>query len=238
MLERRIKRQAAESHPQGFVSAQVERDARRRATTMAVAITGMPPGVGFRPHQLFSYALLHDSSRLGALLWHLGVNVVFLLALGLALNALLGNARMLIILLALVMLAALADLLLGARRPLHPVVGLSGALCGLAGMHLVFFAARRIPLAAWARLGTRRLEYKTWPVAGVWLVAAWVLFNDLVPAKFELRGEESVVSHTTHAILFLVGGVSALALLAAGQVRSAEGDLISVLRSRRRAVSS
>ena len=226
VMERRITRQARESDPKGAVPPSLARDARRRATTMAAAITGMPEGVGFRLPQLLSHAFVHDTSTVLAFLYHLIGNLLFLLIFGLAVNEVLGSARVLIVYALLAMAAAGLELVLNLREPMHPCVGASGPISGLAGIYVIFFGVQRVQLAAWLRLH-RWLEYGTRSIRGIWIVVAWFVYNDLLPAMVEVRAEDVVISHAMHALIFLVGLVLAAGLLGTGQVDLRGDDLIS-----------
>ena len=226
VMERRITREARESDPGGAVPPALARDARRRATTMAAAITGMPEGVGFRLPQILSHVFVHDTSNVPAFLYHLLGNLLFLLIFGLALNEVLGSARVLILYAVLTMAAAGLEIMLNLREPMHPCVGASGPISGLAGIYAIFFALQDVQLAGWLRLH-RWLEYGTRAIRGIWIVIAWFVYNDLLPAMVEVRAEDVAISHAMHALMFGVGLVLAAGLLATGQVDLRGEDLIS-----------
>ncbi|MEO6435876.1 MAG: rhomboid family intramembrane serine protease, partial [Tepidisphaeraceae bacterium] len=236
MMERKVIHEARQRSPRGVVTPDIVRDARRRATTMATAIHNTPEGVGFRAQQLLTHVLIHDPARLFTLVWH-GVGcVLFLLIFGLRLNTLLGNGQMLIVYALLASIAAGAELLLKLREPLHASAGASGMICGLAGMYAVLFATSPVHVAAWVRLRTW-LEYKSVAISGFWLVVAWFVYNDMLPSLAEVRGEEVVIAHGTHAATFVVGAILSLALLAIRMVEVNGGDMVSVVfRKMRRAI--
>lgn len=99
--------------------------------------------VRWQPHQLVTYAFLH-----GGLL-HLAGNLLFLLVLGSRVNALIGNILTVALYPVLAAASALAHQAATAGEPLHPMLGASGAVMGLAGMYLVLFPIHKVHMAAW-----------------------------------------------------------------------------------------
>lgn len=211
LMERRIRLQPG--------STDDTRETRRRATTMAVAVTGVPENARFHVFQLLSSALLHDSSRLVAFLYHVVGNLFFLLIFGLAVNEAVGSGRMLAIYGLLAATAAGAEALMSLREPLQATVGASGAISGLAGMYAVMFGAKQAALAMWLRL-PNRLEYVSRLLWTGWLIAAWFCFNHLLPAVAEVRSEDARIAHAAHLIAFVAGVVLGLAMQASGWVDS------------------
>jgi membrane associated rhomboid family serine protease/pSer/pThr/pTyr-binding forkhead associated (FHA) protein len=175
----------------------------------------------FHWYQLFTHALLHE----GVL--HLAGNLVFMLVLGLRVNALIGNVRTVIIYPLLAVGAGAAQMLASAHGRPMPSLGASGATMGLAGMYLVLFPIHRIYMCVWYRVGIYgafQLLTKIWPVRGFWVVLFYISFDVLAT----LFGTKDGVGHWAHLGGFFAGIAVALLLLMARQVNARGGDLISV----------
>ena len=209
LMERRVRQQTA--------AADNPRETRRRATTMAAAVTGVPENARFRFFQLLSSSFLHDSSGLFAFLYHLACNLLFLLIFGLAVNETIGSGRMLATYALLALIAAAAEALLNLREPLHPSVGASGAISGLAGIYAVLFGWRHAALVAWMRLPAR-LEHTRYPIRAAWLIVAWLCLNNLLPAIAEVRTEDAHIPHAGTGIAFVAGGLIAVGMRVCGWV--------------------
>lgn len=179
----------------------------------------------FHWYQLITHAFLHGG------IMHLAGNLLFLLVFGMRVNELIGNLRFAIVYPILAVIAALAHMFAYADQPLHPVLGASGAIMGLAGMYFIFFPVQRVHMAIWWRvmwlLAGFRLMYKIFAMRGFWLLVLWIAFNDLLPMLLG-DGESDDVAHWAHLGGFIGGAVIAVGLLLTRQVRTHGGDLISV----------
>src|SRR5258706_3948184 len=177
-------------------------------------------------YQLVTHALLHG----GILHW--AGNMLFLLVFGLRVNELIGDLKFSIIYPLLAIASGLSYMLASSTQPLHPCLGASGAIMGLAGMYFVFFPVQHIHVAMWARPGVLpgfRMLHKTFPMRAFRFPLPWCAFNDLLPIFF---GESDGVAHWAHLGGFLCGAAIAFALLVA-RLSSARGaDLMSVALGR------
>jgi membrane associated rhomboid family serine protease len=181
----------------------------------------------FHAYQLITHALLHG----GILHW--AGNMLFLLVFGLRVNELIGDLKFSIVYPVLAIAAGLSYMLASSHQPLHPCLGASGAIMGLAGMYFVFFPVQHIHVAFWARLGMLtgfRLSYKVFRMRGFWLLLLWVGFNDLLPML--LGGGSDGVAHWAHLGGFLSGAAIAIGLLIARLASARGADLMSVVLGR------
>lgn len=208
-----------------------EYDPKEHAVQKAVAeIEGeLAEGMGeFHWYQLFTHALLHASRS------HLAGNMLFLLVFGLPVNEVLGNLKTAIVYPILALGAAVIYALVEHNQPLHPMLGASGAIMGLAGMYFVLFPVQRMHMAIWLRLWflflyrpiTLFFGYKTWRMRGFWLLLLWVGFNDILPTVMASKADH--VAHWAHLGGFMTGIVVALGLLFTRQVHAHGGDILSV----------
>lgn len=191
------------------------------------------PEIGFRWYQLFTSAMLHDPDLIMPFIYHLGGNMLFLLVFGLRVNELIGNWRMSIAYPLLAVVSGLAHHLATMHTMVHPSLGASGAVMGLAGMYFVFFPAQRVHMAIWFRGGilTRwQCFYKVFRMRGFWLLVMWIGMNDVLPMFIGLSDN---VAHWAHVGGFLSGVVLALILLLSRQVSALGGDILSVALGRR-----
>jgi membrane associated rhomboid family serine protease len=191
-------------------------------------------GAQFHSFQLLTYLFLHDG------LLHLVGNLIFLVVFGVRVNELIGNARTAIIYPVLGIAAALVDLYAMRHAPMHPTLGASGAIMGLAGMYLVFFPVQKVRMAIYLWLGPLTgwyTFYKVFAVRGWWLLFFWVTWNDLVPTMWTwLRGRSEMsggVAHWAHLGGFAAGVLIALGLLVTRQVHARGADILSVALGRR-----
>jgi membrane associated rhomboid family serine protease len=133
----------------------------------------------------------------------------------------------------LAVLSGMAYLLAEQNAPLHPAIGASGAIMGLAGMYFVFFPVQKVHMAIWLRLGILtgwRLWYKVWRMSGFWLLALWVAFNDVLPT---LLGSSDNVAHWAHLGGFVSGALLAMLLMVTRQVDAHGADLLTLAIGRR-----
>lgn len=175
----------------------------------------------FEPWQLFTYALLHNG------ILPLAVNLVFLLVLGSRVNALLGQIRTAILYPLLVALAAVLFLLIQSHRPLHPLVGASGAIMGLAGVYLILFPAHRVHTVAWVRTGPSTgftLAQNVFAVPGLVVVFLYLLLDALLT----LLREGVHPSAWLRFAGFPVGIALGLILLLSRQANARGGDILSM----------
>jgi len=155
-------------------------------------------------------------------LLHLAGNMLFLFVFGNAINHKLGQVGFVIAYLGLGLCGSLAHLAADGR----PALGASGAICGLAGMFLIYFPRNDVSCFWWIlfRAGSFScssvfvlLYFAAWDV--LWLVAL---------------GSGSSVGHAAHLGGWCSGILLAILLLATGVVKmqSDEQDLLSVLSGR------
>jgi membrane associated rhomboid family serine protease len=183
------------------------------------------PGA-FHGWQLFTYALLHDG------IFGLAVNLLFLLVLGSRINALLGQVKTAIVYPLLAMLAGLVYVYAESHRPLHPMVGSSGVIMGLAGVYLILFPAHRVHTVAWVRTGISagfRLAHNVFAVPGFTVVIFYLALDALLTL---LRGGNSLDAWL-HFGGFVAGGVVGLTLLLSRLVDARGGDILSMSLGRR-----
>jgi membrane associated rhomboid family serine protease/pSer/pThr/pTyr-binding forkhead associated (FHA) protein len=179
-----------------------------------------PPKGEFHVYQLLTHALLH-----GGIL-HFAGNMVFLLVFGLRVNELIGDLKFSIVYPLLAIASALSYMASTAGQSLHPMLGASGAIMGLAGMYFVFFPVQRVHMAFWLRLGwVTGLYLKMFRMRGFWLLVMWISFNDLLPMA--LAGGRDPVAHWAHLGGFLSGMAVAIILLASRLVNGRGADLLS-----------
>lgn len=187
-------------------------------------VTPKPSGE-FHAYQLITAAFLHQG------IMHFAGNMVFLLVFGLRVNELVGDLKFWIIYPLLAIASGLAYMASTAGQPLHPLLGASGAIMGLAGMYFVFFPVQRVHMVAWIRIGwTWGFFLKMFRMHGFWLLVMWTGFNDLLPMALSSQGDH--VAHWAHLGGFLSGMALATALLISRQASARGGDLWSVVLGR------
>lgn len=182
-----------------------------------------PDGVGFQWYQPLTCAFLHGG------LMHFAGNMLFLIVFGMRVNELVGNLKFAIIYPVLAVCSALAYLA-SASGPVHPMLGASGAIMGLAGMYFVFFPIQKVHTAIWLRVWSLvRLRtwcgYKVFAMRGFWLLLLWIGFNDGLPM---LLGSRDGVAHWAHMGGFLSGAGLALLLMITRQTNAGGADILSV----------
>jgi membrane associated rhomboid family serine protease len=174
----------------------------------------------FHAYQLVTHALLH-----GGIL-HFAGNMVFLLVFGLRVNELVGDLKFAIIYPILAVAAGLSYMASTAGQSLHPMLGASGAVMGLAGMYFVLFPVQRVHIAFWFRFGWITGMYlKMFRMRGFWLLVFWIAFNDLLPMAMAGHGDH--VAHWAHLGGFMSGMAIALILLASRLSTARGADLLS-----------
>jgi membrane associated rhomboid family serine protease len=213
-------------------SAQDRQKAREKMIRELAAAAHVPAGEDFHAYQLLTAALLH-----GGIL-HFAGNMVFLLVFGLRVNELIGDAKFAIIYPLLAIASGLAYMLAMHDQPLHPCLGASGAIMGLAGMYLVLFPVQRVHMAFW--IGVRVWAwFILFRMRGFWLLVLWLAFNDLLPMALAAGrrssgdggaggGSFDGVAHWAHLGGFLTGVVIALGLLVSRLSSARGGDILSV----------
>ena len=180
----------------------------------------------FEIYQLITTALLH-----GGILHFVG-NMVFLLVFGLRVNEALGDLIFPIVYPALAILASAIYFISASGQALHPALGASGAIMGLAGMYFVFYPVQHVHMAFWFRMGWLFKPYlKMFRVRGFWLLVLWVGFNDILPMVLARKNGEvsDGVAHWAHLGGFIAGMVIAVALLALRLTTARGADLISYI---------
>jgi len=110
---------------------------------------------------------------------HLAGNMVFMLVFGVRVNELIGNLKMAVIYPILAVCSGLIYLFAARNDPLHPSLGASGAIMGLAGMYFVFFPVQKVHMLIWIRFGILRMFYKVFRMTGTQFGSC----NSQVPAR-------------------------------------------------------
>jgi membrane associated rhomboid family serine protease len=192
----------------------------------------LDPRVGFRPYQLLTHALLHDTSSLLAFFFHLAGNTLFLLVFGLRINELIGNVRTAILYPLFAAFSGAVHMWGTRHGQFGGLLGASGAISGLAGMYFVLFPVQRVRMLAflnlWILTAFCCLSKPFW-LRGFWLLLLWFVWGDVVPVVF---GWEDGTAHWAHLGGFVAGMVVALGLLFSRQVY-ARGDILSVALGKR-----
>ncbi len=177
----------------------------------------------YRPSQLITHALLHGGPV------HLAGNLLFLMVLGSRVNALIGNVLTLILYPLLAVASGLAHVASTAGGALHPMLGASGAIMGLAGMYLVLFPVHKVHTAIWARwMIFGELHLKMFAVRGFWVVLYYIAFDVI----YTVAGWQDNVAHWAHLGGFLTGAGVALVLLFSRLVNARGGDLLTAILGR------
>jgi membrane associated rhomboid family serine protease len=216
-LERHYRQQAMRDSPTGTIGAESERQVVLRSEAEAADLLGAPQGARFRWHQPLTHTLLDER------VVHLAFCLVFLLIFGLRINEVIGNAWMLLLYPLLGAAAGLIDWFAFRHEPLSPSLGAAGAITGLAGLYLVFFPARRIYLASWARAGSR-LGIRLFGMRSFWLVIAWLFVSELLPMFFA----EERVAHLANLGALALGIAIGIGLIVTRQAHCGGGDIVSL----------
>lgn len=184
-----------------------------------------PPARAFPFHfealQLVTHAFLHAD------IFHLLGNLLFLMVFGARVNALIGNVYTPIAYLIVAIGAGTIYRIAEASSPLHPMLGASGAIMGLAGMYLVLFPVHKVHMVWWARWGLWRGFHLSWDifkVAGFWVVL-WYIGFDVLYAYLRLQDG---VAHWVHLGGFMVGAAVALLMLMTRMINALGGDILTV----------
>ncbi len=191
------------------------------------AHTAMPPEQrclgSYRPSQLITHAFLHGG------VIHLMANLLFLLVLGTRVNAAIGNIATVLVYPLLAVGAALAHMASMAGAVLHPMLGASGAVMGLAGMYLILFPVHKVHIAFWLRLSWLFPVYlRLFAIRGFLVVGLYVALDVL----FVSLGIEDNTAHWAHIGGFLIGMGLAIVLLVARVARAQGGDVFSLVLGR------
>jgi membrane associated rhomboid family serine protease/pSer/pThr/pTyr-binding forkhead associated (FHA) protein len=179
----------------------------------------------YQPSQLLTHALLH-----GGVLHLLG-NLLFLMVFGTRVNALIGGIGAIVVYPILAVAGGLGHMWSSVDAPLHPMLGASGAIMGLAGMYIVLFPAHKVHMAAWWRWGLFRrfsLSLSIFTMRGFWVVAFYIAFD----VVFTAMGIDDGTAHWAHLGGFIVGMGIATLLLLSRLINARGGDLFSVLLGR------
>lgn len=179
-------------------------------------------GAEYHTYQLLTHALLH-----GGLL-HLVGNMIFLLVFGSRVNALVGNVYTAVLYPILAIAGGIAHRIASVDLPLHPMIGASGAIMGLAGMYFVLFPIHKVHMVAWWRwgfIGRFKLSMKIFAVRGFWVVLFYIGFDVFYTAM----GIEDGVAHWAHLGGFIAGAVIAIILVVARLVNARGADIFSAI---------
>ncbi|MBM4030577.1 MAG: rhomboid family intramembrane serine protease [Planctomycetes bacterium] len=182
---------------------------------------GLCPGDDFAAHQLVTHLFLHAG------LAHLVGNMVFLWVFGAAVSSVLGWQWYPALYLILGALAGyIGHVALGSYEFDLPLIGASGAICGLTGLYLVLFPRHDIHMAAWFRLfWWTEVHIKTFPMTGIYAVLFFTAFDVAALAL----GWAGAVAHGVHIAGFLSGFLLGIAFLLTGFVKSEGYDLLTWL---------
>jgi membrane associated rhomboid family serine protease len=160
---------------------------------------------------------------------HYAGNMLFLLVFGLRVNELIGDLKFAIVYPILAMLSGWGYLISASGEHLHPMLGASGAIMGLAGMYFVFFPVQHVHVGIWFRfvslIRISRLFLKIFRMRGFWLLVLWIGFNDVLPVYFPTRGDH--VAHWGHLSGFMAGATIAIAMLITRTATARGADLVS-----------
>lgn len=179
----------------------------------------------YQPRQLFTHMFLH-----GGIL-HLAGNLLFLMVLGSRVNSLIGNVLTAFAYPMLGLAAAFAQLTSSQNEPMHPMLGASGAIMGLAGMYLIFFPVHNVHVAFWVRWGLIngfRLSLNIFPVRGFWIVLFYIAFDVI----YTLMAWTDDVAHWAHLGGFIAGMALAIFLMVSRLVNARGADLLSTVLGR------
>jgi membrane associated rhomboid family serine protease len=172
---------------------------------------------GLGLHGLFGHMWLHGG------LFHIAGNLWFLFVFGNAVCAKIGNAAFLPLYIFFGLAAGLTHLLFDG----NPMIGASGAINGVVGMYLVYFALNDVNC-----LFTLSWYYiRVISISGFWVIGMWFVF-DVLGAT--LGGGNT--AYFAHLGGFLTGVATAIVLLRFGVVRmeSDERSLIDIFAERKR----
>jgi membrane associated rhomboid family serine protease len=176
------------------------------------------------PYQLLTHALLHAD------LLHLAGNMLFLMVFGSRVNALIGNLWTALLYPVLAVAAGVAHVISTSDTLLHPMLGASGAVMGMAGMYLVFFPVHKVHMAFWWRwMILMPMSFKLFAARGFWVVLFYIAFDVLYTAL----GVQDNVAHWAHLGGFIAGVLIAVGCLMLRLVDARGGDLFSVVLGRR-----
>jgi membrane associated rhomboid family serine protease len=195
--------------------------------------SSLASNTSFHWYQLFTSATLHEPVLIMPFFMHLGGNMLFLLVFGLRVNELIGNLKMAALYVVLAAISGLTHHFAVLHESVHPSLGASGAVMGLAGMYFIFFPIQRVHMAIWFRGGwlTRwQCFYKVFTMRGFWLLVLWIALQDILPMFI---GSRDGVAHWAHFGGFVGGMLIAIVLLLARQASAMGNDLISVALGKR-----
>lgn len=176
------------------------------------------PGDSFAVTQLVTHVFLHGG------IGHLAGNMVFMWMFGATLCSTIGWHWYTGIYLALGALAGLVGhVILGPADGL-PLVGASGAICGLTGLYLVLFPRHDVHMAIWFRIAWwMRPWIKTFAVTGIYVVCFFTAFDVAAIAL----GWTGNVAHAVHLSGFAAGILLGIVLLLTGAVKTQGYDLLT-----------
>ena len=188
------------------------------------------PFLDGEPGEFHWYQLLTNTFLHGGLL-HLAGNMVFLLVFGDRINALLGNAKSIVLYLLLGIAASVIFLISRIGQPVIPALAASGAIMGMAGMYFILMPTSRVHMIAWMRLGWLtgfHRETGCFDVPGYGVLLFYFGWDVVATV---VRWSDGT-AHWAHLGGFVCGMVAAVALLLTRQVDAQGGDMVSVLLGR------
>ncbi len=209
-----------------------ESEHRQLSDRSVLSRYGLWPGEKFAPTQLVSHVFVHAG------LAHLAGNMLFLWMFGGALSAVLGWRWYPALYLAFGAVAGyLGHVVFGTPQVIDlgalgkisievPLVGASGAICGLSGMYLVLFPRHDIHMAIWLRIfWWWRPWVKTFAMTGIYAVLFFTAFD----VAAIVLGWTGSVAHAVHLSGFGAGIVVGVVFLFTGVVKSEGYDLLTWL---------
>jgi len=168
----------------------------------------------FQARDVFTHMWFHAG------LFHLIANMLFLWVFGNAVCARLGNVAYAFVYVGLGIFAGLAHWLFDGS----PVIGASGAICGVVGIFLIWFPKARVTCLWWL------LTIRSFRISSIWLIMLWFVFDII-----GLLGGGSNVAHWAHIGGYVAGFATGYVLLQCNLVAIGpnEETLLRILSGRR-----
>jgi membrane associated rhomboid family serine protease len=192
-----------------------------------VALANQPYFGHYDATQLVTNGFIHGNLTRWTI-FQLIRNIVFLMVFGSAVNALIGQWRMGVLYVLVLIVGSVAFLWIEAGGPPTVTSGANAAVMGLAGAYLVLFPIHKMHIVAWRRKGMRsgfELAMKIFQVRGVWVVLACVALDVLMTMLITHGG----IDWIAHLCGFGAGMVGAMILLIARQADANRTDMISLV---------
>jgi membrane associated rhomboid family serine protease len=168
-------------------------------------------------YQLITHAFLHAD------LFHLFGNMLFLWVFGNAVNDRLGHGKYLICYFSFVALAGLGYLIVDGRAPM---LGASGAICGIVGMFFILLAGVEVKMVFSLFL----ILWKRFTIGAFWMIGFWVLCD---MAWMILFSAYSAVAYSAHVAGYIAGLGLATVLVKSKVVDTTDDDLFHLTHMQR-----